>query len=109
MSYLSFDDAYREKMVLILNTHAAELEKARAAVETATRTKTAISNMDELFAKLQSASADLLVACRYCEEHGFSPDLMRLTSETVRRVGECSAALLAFAAALLSVEIKVIQ
>jgi hypothetical protein len=106
MSFLSFDDAYRDKMVLVLNTHAAELESVRAAVESARRTKTAISNMDELFCKVHNASSDLLIVCRYCEQHGFSPDLARLVGDTVRRVGECSASLLGFAAALLSVQVN---
>jgi hypothetical protein len=106
MSFVSFDDAYREKMVLGLETHVAELESVRAAVEAAARSGAAISNLNELFAKVQNASADLLTACKYCEAQGFSPDLSRLIGSTVRRVGECSAALLAFAAALLLVEMK---
>jgi hypothetical protein len=106
MSFLSFDDAYREKMVLVLETHVAELESVRAAVESAARTGAPISNLHEFFRKVQNASADLLTVCKYCETQGFSPDLTRLIGGTVERVGECSAALLAFAAALLSVEIK---
>jgi hypothetical protein len=106
MSFLSFDDAYRDKMVLVLETHVAELESVRAAVESAARSGAAISNLTELFAKVQNAAADLLIVCKYCEAQGFSPDLSRLIGSTVARVGECSAALLAFAAALLLVEVK---
>ena len=107
MSFLSFDDAYREKLVLGLETHDAELELVRAAVESAARTGAPIANLNELFAKVRNASADLVTACAYCEARGFSPDLTRHVGLTVSRVGECSAALLAFAAALLCVEIKI--
>ena len=101
MSYLNFDNAYREKMTLVLNTHLAELESVRAAVELATRNKTTISNLDELHCKVKTASSDLLAVCKYCEDHGFSPDLTRLIGSTIKTVGQCNAALLAFVAGLL--------
>jgi hypothetical protein len=104
MSYVSFDHAYRDKTVRVLKQHLAELEYIKTSLKAATTHKVPISNLREVVSRVRKVNSDLRSACEYCEKQGFQPELTDVILATVRDIGECSAALLHYSAALLEVQ-----
>jgi hypothetical protein len=103
MTCLSFDDAYREKMIQVLRKHDTELERTRATVETKTANRTQHPNLGDVFGQLRKASADLVSVCEYYEtrDERLPLDLTSVILRTATNIAECNRSLIMYSAALI--------